>query len=82
LRQESTPVRGCVRRHLRQIARDAYGNAVECATRPHEHWGGIVDTVRSVRKLHQVARRAGAQVVTGHDPDVWPKFKHAPEFYD
>ena len=33
-------------------------------------------------KLHEVARRTGAQVVTGHDPDAWPKFKHAPEFYD
>jgi len=41
-----------------------------------------VDTVRSVRKLHQVARRTGAQIVTGHDPDAWPKFKQAPEFYD
>jgi N-acyl homoserine lactone hydrolase len=56
-----------------------------------DHWNekalpgflaSTVDTVRSVRKLHQVARRTGAQVVTGHDPDAWPKFKHAPEFYD
>jgi hypothetical protein len=41
-----------------------------------------VDTVRSVRKLHQVARSTGAQIVTGHDPDVWPTFKQAPKFYD
>ena len=41
-----------------------------------------VDTVGSVRKLHQVARRTGAQIVIGHDPDAWPTFKQAPEFYD
>jgi N-acyl homoserine lactone hydrolase len=41
-----------------------------------------VDTVRSVRKLHQVARQTGAMVVTGHDPDAWPKFKKAPDYYD
>jgi N-acyl homoserine lactone hydrolase len=56
-----------------------------------DHWNekalpgfmaSTVDTVRSVRKLHQVVRRTGAQIVTGHDPDAWPKFKQAPEFYD
>jgi N-acyl homoserine lactone hydrolase len=41
-----------------------------------------VDTVRSVRKLKRVAERSNATVVTGHDPDAWPKFKHAPEYYD
>lgn len=56
-----------------------------------DHWNekalpgfvaSAVDTVRSVRKLHAVAEKTGAQVVTGHDPVTWPKFKHAPEFYD
>jgi N-acyl homoserine lactone hydrolase len=56
-----------------------------------DHWeekalpgflASAVDTVRSVRKLHHIARRSDATVVTGHDPDAWPKFKHAPESYD
>jgi len=56
-----------------------------------DHWeekalpgflASVVDTVRSVKKLHRIARRSGATVVTGHDPDAWPKFKHSPEAYD
>jgi N-acyl homoserine lactone hydrolase len=56
-----------------------------------DHWdetalpgflASTVDTVRSVRKLHRIAARSDSTVVTGHDPDAWPKFKHAPEFYD
>ena len=56
-----------------------------------DHWeekalpgflASVVDTVRSVRKLHRIAKRSGATVVTGHDPDAWPKFKHSPEAYD
>jgi N-acyl homoserine lactone hydrolase len=56
-----------------------------------DHWeekalpgflASVVDTVRSVRKLHRIARRSDATVVTGHDPDAWPKFKHSPEAYD
>jgi glyoxylase-like metal-dependent hydrolase (beta-lactamase superfamily II) len=56
-----------------------------------DHWNekalpgfltSAVDAVRSVRKLRQVARQTGAQVVTGHDPEAWPRFKKAPEFYD
>jgi len=35
-----------------------------------------------VQKLHQVVRQSGAQVVTGHDPEAWPTFKKAPDFYD
>jgi len=41
-----------------------------------------VDAVRSVKKLHHIARRSDATVVTGHDPDMWPTFKHSPEAYD
>jgi len=56
-----------------------------------DHWeeralpgflASAVDTVRSVRKLHHLARRSEATVVTGHDPDAWPTFKHSPECYD
>jgi glyoxylase-like metal-dependent hydrolase (beta-lactamase superfamily II) len=46
--------------------------------------GFIVDavaTVRSVRKLRRLAWRANAVVVAGHDPDQWPSFKQAPEYY-
>ncbi len=56
-----------------------------------DHWeekalpgflASVVDTVRSVRKLHRLAQRSNATVVTGHDPDAWPTFKHVPEAYD
>ena len=55
-----------------------------------DHWNekalpgfmtSAVDTVRSVTKLHYMAERYNAQVVTGHDPDAWPSFKKAPDFY-
>ncbi|HET7426378.1 MAG TPA: N-acyl homoserine lactonase family protein [Gemmatimonadales bacterium] len=55
-----------------------------------DHWeeralpgfiASAVDTVRSVRKLHHLARRSDATVVTGHDPDAWPRFRHSPEAY-
>jgi len=41
-----------------------------------------VDTTRSVRKLRRLAWRGNATIVAGHDPDQWPTFKHAPEYYD
>jgi glyoxylase-like metal-dependent hydrolase (beta-lactamase superfamily II) len=56
-----------------------------------DHWeekalpgflASVVDTVRSVKKLRRLAERSNATVVTGHDPDSWPKFKHSPEYYD
>lgn len=56
-----------------------------------DHWNekalpgflaSVVDTVRSVRKLHRIAARSDATVVTGHDPEAWPTFKHSPEAYD
>lgn len=55
-----------------------------------DHWNeqalpgflaSTVDTVRSVQKLRALADHKGASVVTGHDPDAWATFKHAPEFY-
>jgi N-acyl homoserine lactone hydrolase len=56
-----------------------------------DHWdekalpgflASAVDAARSVKKLHRIARRSGATVVTGHDPDAWPRFKHSPDAYD
>jgi glyoxylase-like metal-dependent hydrolase (beta-lactamase superfamily II) len=56
-----------------------------------DHWNekvlpgflaSAVETVRSVKKLHHIARRSDATVVTGHDPDAWPTFKQSPEAYD
>jgi glyoxylase-like metal-dependent hydrolase (beta-lactamase superfamily II) len=56
-----------------------------------DHWeekalpgflASAVETVRSVRKLHRIAASSASTVVTGHDPDAWPGFKQAPEFYD
>ena len=42
-----------------------------------------VDAANSVRKLRRIAQETGAMVVTGHDPEMWPTFKHAPaSFYD
>jgi N-acyl homoserine lactone hydrolase len=55
-----------------------------------DHWNekvlpgfmtSAVETVRSVRKLHRLAEREEATVVTGHDPDEWGSFKHGPEYY-
>lgn len=57
-----------------------------------DHWNnkalpGLVcsatDSARSVAKLRRIAEETGALVVTGHDPDLWRSFKHAPRaFYD
>ena len=56
-----------------------------------DHWNekalpgflaSAVETVRSVRKLHRIARRGQATVVTGHDPDAWPAFRQSPAAYD
>jgi N-acyl homoserine lactone hydrolase len=29
-----------------------------------------------------MARQTGAQIVTGHDPEAWPKFTKAPAYYE
>lgn len=56
-----------------------------------DHWNsqalpGLIvsalDVVHSVQKLHRIAERSESTVVTGHDPEAWPQFKQAPEFYD
>jgi glyoxylase-like metal-dependent hydrolase (beta-lactamase superfamily II) len=56
-----------------------------------DHWNekalpgfmaSAVDTVRSVGKLRALAEQTDALVVTGHDPEAWPRFKHAPAYYD
>jgi glyoxylase-like metal-dependent hydrolase (beta-lactamase superfamily II) len=42
-----------------------------------------VDAARSVLKLRRIAQQTRAMVVTGHDPEMWPTFRHAPAgFYD
>jgi N-acyl homoserine lactone hydrolase len=41
----------------------------------------IADATRSVRRLRRLAWRSQARVVPGHDPDEWPSFKLAPEYY-
>jgi glyoxylase-like metal-dependent hydrolase (beta-lactamase superfamily II) len=68
---------------------EEFPNAEVLATRTeyeYAHRGRLlasaVDAVRSVKKLHHIARRSDATVVTGHDPDAWPKFKQSPEAYD
>jgi N-acyl homoserine lactone hydrolase len=40
------------------------------------------DVADSVRKIHRAVDRHEARVVTGHDPEEWPGFKKAPEYYD
>ena len=39
------------------------------------------DVATSVQKIHRAVDAVGAMVVTGHDPDEWPNFKKAPEYY-
>ncbi len=39
------------------------------------------DVASSVQKIHRAVDALGAMVVTGHDPDEWPGFKKAPEYY-
>ena len=55
-----------------------------------DHWEnralpGLVtsssDAASSVKKLRAIADQTGALVVTGHDPDHWRTFKHAPHAY-
>jgi glyoxylase-like metal-dependent hydrolase (beta-lactamase superfamily II) len=52
-----------------------------------DHWNnkalpGLVvssaDAANSVHKLHRIAERTGAQVVTGHDPADWEKWRKSP----
>jgi hypothetical protein len=37
--------------------------------------------VDSVQKIQRSVDALEAMVVTGHDPDAWPDFKKAPEYY-
>ena len=55
-----------------------------------DHWNekclpgfltSAVEVAHSVKKLRMVAAQTGAMVVTGHDPDMWPTFKKAPDYY-
>jgi N-acyl homoserine lactone hydrolase len=56
-----------------------------------DHWEGkalpgfmtsALETSRSVAKLRRIADRSGSTIVTGHDPEAWPEFRQAPEYYD
>ncbi len=39
------------------------------------------DVASSTRKVRRIVEGHGATLVTGHDPEEWPKFKKAPDFY-
>lgn len=41
-----------------------------------------IETSASVGRLRRLAERENAMVVTGHDPDAWPSFRKAPDYYD
>ena len=60
-----------------------------CYTRDHynnEALPGLLhsaaDCASSVQKINRAVDSLGATVVTGHDPDEWPQFKKAPEYYN
>lgn len=40
-----------------------------------------LESVRSIRKLKQLAHSLDAPIWMLHDPEDWAEFKHAPEFY-
>lgn len=55
-----------------------------------EHWdekvlpgflASAVDSARSVKKLHEIAAKYDAMVVTGHDPIKWNTFRKGPEAF-
>jgi N-acyl homoserine lactone hydrolase len=59
-----------------------------CYTRDHYEETALpgliysaADTAESVRRIRREVERTGATVVTGHDPDDWPGWKKAPEYY-
>jgi glyoxylase-like metal-dependent hydrolase (beta-lactamase superfamily II) len=39
------------------------------------------DVADSTRKVRRTVEGLDATLVTGHDPEEWPKFKKAPEYY-
>src|SRR5919107_705603 len=64
------------------------GEHDDCYTMDHynnEALPGLIhsahDVAASVQKIHRAVDAVGAMVVTGHDPDEWPNFKKAPEYY-
>jgi len=64
------------------LAVDAANDAAELEGRA---LAGIMvsatDWTRSVQRLHRLAWRSQATVITGHDPHVWPQLTQAPDFY-
>jgi len=47
----------------------------------HEHDMDEATTRASTRKLVELARREGAMMIFGHDPDQWRTLKRAPAYY-
>jgi N-acyl homoserine lactone hydrolase len=39
------------------------------------------DVADSTRKVRRIVEGHGATFVTGHDPEEWPTFKKAPDYY-
>ena len=59
-----------------------------CYTRDHYDNAALpglihsaADVASSVQKIRRTVDALGATVVTGHDPEEWPSFKKAPEYY-
>lgn len=40
------------------------------------------ETVRTINKLRELRDKQGAFILIGHDPEMWGKLRHAPEYYD
>ena len=75
---------------LIQLPRNGAVLLAQDAVYTMQHWheqalpgflSSAVDSARSVRKLRRLAERYKALVVPGHDPEVWPSFKQAPNYY-
>ncbi len=42
----------------------------------------LVDGVRSIARVKQLAADSGAEIFYSHDMDAWQTYKHAPDFYE
>ena len=50
-----------------------------------DNWSGYMDPAASLESAHRVAdiaKREGAMLITGHDPEQWAQLKMAPSYYD
>lgn len=39
-------------------------------------------TVRSIARMRHADKTYGYKIITGHDPESWPKLRQAPDFYE